>query len=277
MNRSRPNRIDQRLVRALGHPLRVKILEVVQLRKASPSELTDLLQAPLGNVAYHVRVLEKCGCIEQVATARRRGAVEHYFRARPRSYIGHQDWRKVPKSLRDAVTGASLGTFFDKAADALEAGTMDARDDSARRFLVLAYVTAFAIPPLGLILGIVVAIRLRAYSRHALSIIAISLVASVIWVLVFSSGSTQGQGFKARYIFETDYKVPGTPSTPGQCHFSYVSESTKSGDINSPRYPSNYPSSTYCVYDFFGEPGQQVKLVFNHFKINDYAVSACFS
>jgi DNA-binding transcriptional ArsR family regulator len=138
MNRSRPNRIDQRLVRALGHPLRVKILEVVQLRKASPSELTELLQAPLGNVAYHVRVLEKCGCIEQVATARRRGAVEHYFRARPRSYIGHQDWRKVPKSLRDAVTGASLGTFFDKAADALEAGTMDARDDTTLNWMPMA-------------------------------------------------------------------------------------------------------------------------------------------
>ncbi len=125
-------------MRALGHPLRVKILEVVQLRKASPSELTDLLQAPLGNVAYHVRVLEKCGCIEQVATARRRGAVEHYFRARPRSYIGHQDWRKVPKSLRDAVTGASLGTFFDKAADALEAGTMDARDDTTLNWMPMA-------------------------------------------------------------------------------------------------------------------------------------------
>jgi hypothetical protein len=65
---------------------------------------------------------------------------------------------------------------------------MDVRDDSARRLLVLAYVTAFAIPPLGFILGVVVAVRLRAYSRHALSIIAISLVAAVIWVLVFSSG-----------------------------------------------------------------------------------------
>jgi len=138
MNRRRPNRIDQRLVRALGHPLRVKILEVVQLRKASPSELTDLLEAPLGNVAYHVRVLEKCGCIEQIATARRRGAVEHYFRARPRSYIGHQDWRKVPKSLRDGVTGAALGTFFDKAADALEAGTMDARDDTTLNWMPMA-------------------------------------------------------------------------------------------------------------------------------------------
>jgi DNA-binding transcriptional ArsR family regulator len=138
MNQRRPNRIDQRLVRALGHPLRVKILEVVQLRNASPSELTDLLSAPLGNVAYHVRVLEKCGCIEQVATARRRGAVEHYFRARPRSYIGHQDWRKVPKSLRDAVSGSALGTFFDRAADALEAGTIDSHDDTTLNWMPMA-------------------------------------------------------------------------------------------------------------------------------------------
>ena len=138
MNPSRPDRIDARLVRALGHPLRVKILEVVQLRNASPSELTELLSAPLGNVAYHVRVLEKCGCIEQVATARRRGAVEHYFRARPRSYIGHQDWRNVPKSLRDAVSGASLGSFFDRAADALESGTMDARDDTTLNWMPMA-------------------------------------------------------------------------------------------------------------------------------------------
>jgi hypothetical protein len=65
---------------------------------------------------------------------------------------------------------------------------MDVRDDTGRRLLVLAYVTAFAIPPVGFILGIVVAIRLKAYSRHALWIIAISLVAGVIWVLVFSSG-----------------------------------------------------------------------------------------
>src|ERR1700753_715971 len=138
MDARRPNRIDQRLVRALGHPLRVKILEIVQVRNASPSELTEMLSAPLGNVAYHVRVLEKCGCIEQVATARRRGAVEHYFRAMPRSYIRHQDWRKVPKSLRDAVSGATLGTFFDRAADALESGTLDAREDTTLSWMPMA-------------------------------------------------------------------------------------------------------------------------------------------
>ena len=104
---SRPNLLDPHLVRALAHPLRVQILEVLNERQASPNELMEILDYPLGNVAYHTRVLEKCGCIELVATERRRGAIEHYFRAKPRSYIGHQDWRKVPKSLRDSVTGSS--------------------------------------------------------------------------------------------------------------------------------------------------------------------------
>jgi hypothetical protein len=44
----------------------------------------------------------------------------------------------VPKSLRDAVTGASLGSFFDRAADALESGTMDARDDTTLNWMPMA-------------------------------------------------------------------------------------------------------------------------------------------
>src|SRR6202012_3026349 len=119
MSQGRPNRIDQRLVRALGHPLRVKILEVVQLRNASPSELTDMLQAPLGNVAYHVRVLEKCGCIEQVATARRRGAGEHYFRALPRSCIGQQASSKAPEARRKSGSCCALAMLFERATTGL--------------------------------------------------------------------------------------------------------------------------------------------------------------
>lgn len=84
--------------------------------------------------------------------------------------------------------------------------------------------------------------------------------------MVFSSGSSQGQGFKAKYSFETDYKVQGTPDPPG-CRFKYLSESSKTGDFNSPRHPANYPSSTDCTYDFYGQPGEQVKLVFNYFRL----------
>lgn len=55
--------------------------------------------------------------------------------------------------------------------------------------VVLAYITAFAIPPVGLILGIVIATRpAKSTSKHALWIILISVAAAGVWLLVFESG-----------------------------------------------------------------------------------------
>ncbi|TMK71288.1 MAG: helix-turn-helix transcriptional regulator, partial [Actinobacteria bacterium] len=50
--------LDRRLIKALGHPVRIRALEVLNARVASPSELAKELGEPLGNVAYHVKVLE---------------------------------------------------------------------------------------------------------------------------------------------------------------------------------------------------------------------------
>jgi len=123
-------RIDQELVKALAHPLRVDILEELQDRIASPVELAKDLERGLGVVSYHANMLVRCGCLEVVRTRQRRGAREHFYRATPRSFIGHQDWRRAPRSLRGGVTAAAVGTFFDKAAAAVDAGTIDARDDT---------------------------------------------------------------------------------------------------------------------------------------------------
>ncbi|GFV84211.1 tolloid-like protein 1 [Trichonephila clavipes] len=87
--------------------------------------------------------------------------------------------------------------------------------------------------------------------------------------MVFSSGptgSSTGKGFRALYKFETDYKVPGTPAPDGTCNFTFLSKNTKRGEFNSPRHPANYPSNTSCVYIFKGEPGTQIKIVFNYFR-----------
>ena len=122
--------IDQRLVRALAHPLRIQILEILTERVASPNLIAEELDTGVSHVAYHTRTLDRCGCLELVETAQRRGATEHYYKAKPHAFIGSQDWRKVPRSLRSAITGASLQTFMDKAVTALEAGTIDDRDDT---------------------------------------------------------------------------------------------------------------------------------------------------
>ncbi|XP_012271298.1 cubilin isoform X3 [Orussus abietinus] len=86
-------------------------------------------------------------------------------------------------------------------------------------------------------------------------------------VMVFSSGELQGRGFKARYNFETEYRIPGTAAPDGSCLFTYRSSSRKKGEFNSPRYPSNYPSDTDCTYLFLATPNEQVTLVFDHFKV----------
>ncbi|XP_053605685.1 cubilin isoform X2 [Plodia interpunctella] len=86
-------------------------------------------------------------------------------------------------------------------------------------------------------------------------------------VMVFSSGELQGRGFKAKYTFETEYRVPGTAAPSGECAFTYRSEAKKRGEFNSPRYPSNYPSRTNCTYTLDATPNEQVTVVFDHFKV----------
>ncbi len=130
MKRTRPEVIDQRLVRALAHPLRIKILEILGERVASPNRLSDDLDAGLSHVAYHTRALDKCGCLELVDTAQRRGATEHFYKASPHSFIGQRIWRRVPRALLGGVSGATLQSFMDRAVAALEAGTIDGREDT---------------------------------------------------------------------------------------------------------------------------------------------------
>lgn len=137
MKDDRHSTLDQRLVRALAHPVRVQILEILSERVASPNMLAGELETGLSHVAYHTRALDRCGCLELVQTAQRRGATEHFYKARPRVFIGDQAWRQVPRSLREAITTASLGTFLDKALGALEAGTIDKRDDTTLSWMPL--------------------------------------------------------------------------------------------------------------------------------------------
>nr|CAD7266618.1 unnamed protein product [Timema shepardi] len=95
-------------------------------------------------------------------------------------------------------------------------------------------------------------------------------------VMVFSSGELQGRGFKAKYTFETEYRIPGTAAPDGTCSFTYRSSSRKKGEFNSPRYPSNYPSETNCTYLFLATPNEQVTLVFEHFKVRADAANSTF-
>lgn len=133
----RDDRIDQELVKALSHPVRVEILEALQGRVASPTELSQEMDESLGVISYHAKTLVKCGCLELVHTEPRRGAVEHFFGLAPRSSIGHQDWRRAPLAVREKITVAALTTFIETATNALEDGTIDRRDETVLTWMPL--------------------------------------------------------------------------------------------------------------------------------------------
>ncbi len=64
----------------------------------------------------------------------------------------------------------------------------DAPSAGFSRLLVLGYITAISIPPLGLVLGIAVALRLSK-PRQAAWIVLISLLTAAIWVLLLTSNA----------------------------------------------------------------------------------------
>jgi DNA-binding transcriptional ArsR family regulator len=121
--------VDQRLVKALGHPLRVQALSILNERVASPNELAKELGEGLSQVSYHVKVLSDCECIELVKTEPRRGAVEHYYRATARAFITDQHWAQLPDSLKPSVSAETMRSLVGDVAGALESGTFDARPD----------------------------------------------------------------------------------------------------------------------------------------------------
>lgn len=121
--------LDSNLVKALSHPLRMRILSRLNEKVSSPNELAKEFDESLPLVSYHVRILRELDCIELVRTTPRRGAIEHHYRALTRPFLDDADWARLPLSARRAVSGTVLTKAFDDVRAAVEGGTFDERTD----------------------------------------------------------------------------------------------------------------------------------------------------
>jgi hypothetical protein len=127
------------LCQVLKHPLRVRILDVLNERDLSPIQfLRERLMPGYGidedgskisTVAYHFRQLEKAGCIEVVNEIQKRGSVEHIYRGKARVYFTDAEFAKLTQDERRALSGISFQGIIARVESALSAGTMDARND----------------------------------------------------------------------------------------------------------------------------------------------------
>lgn len=117
--------LDEALLKAISHPLRHRLLGLLDNRVASPNELARELDLPLGRVSYHIRLLADLGAIELVRTEPRRGALEHFYRAVTRGWFSDDDWARLPRTARRGIVGQSLQRIFSDVTAAVDAGGFD--------------------------------------------------------------------------------------------------------------------------------------------------------
>lgn len=121
--------LQMRLLKALAHPLRVAILDLMNAGEWSPNELKKALNEGLSQVSYHVKVLKDFGMIELSRTEPRRGAVEHFYRATQRAFVPSGIASDIPKVAQRIIGDGILENIERDVADSLEAGTFYERDD----------------------------------------------------------------------------------------------------------------------------------------------------
>jgi DNA-binding transcriptional ArsR family regulator len=121
--------LDQRLMKALAHPLRVVILDLLNKAEWSPRELERELGEGLSQVSYHVKVLKDFELIEMTRTEPRRGAVEHYYRAIERAFVPSGMAKDIPKSAQHIIGNGIMEKIDKDVSASLKSGKFYARND----------------------------------------------------------------------------------------------------------------------------------------------------
>lgn len=115
---------DPKIVKALAHPIRARLLTILDGREASPNQLSKEIEEPLGTVSYHVRKLHDMGLLRLVAEKRQRGAVEHYYTG-VKWLIHENAWKSLPGSLKGTLNQSFLSQIGEDIFSAAASGGFD--------------------------------------------------------------------------------------------------------------------------------------------------------
>jgi DNA-binding transcriptional ArsR family regulator len=128
---TQPALVDPRLLKALAHPTRQLILDILNRESSSPIRITRKLEdVSLNLVSHHVKVLKDLGCVELIDTAQRRGATEHIYRATELAIFDDDQWSQVEAKARFPITANLLRLISMDTNRALAEGRMEERLDN---------------------------------------------------------------------------------------------------------------------------------------------------
>jgi len=126
-----PNLVDPRLLKALTHPTRVHILDILSEAPSSPARMQRRMEnISLNLVCHHVKVLRDLGCIELVETVPKRGGEEHIYRTKERQFFNDEEWEAIEPKNRQPITSIILRMISEDAGRSLSEGKFDERVDN---------------------------------------------------------------------------------------------------------------------------------------------------
>jgi DNA-binding transcriptional ArsR family regulator len=122
------NITDPRWLRAISHPIRIRLLAMLEEEPASPVILASKLDQPLGTIAYHVRTLYDLGLLKLVSTRQRRGATEHYYKTTGHPHSSEEAWEGLDAISKQRLLTALIVKATDYATRSAAAGGFDATE-----------------------------------------------------------------------------------------------------------------------------------------------------
>jgi DNA-binding transcriptional ArsR family regulator len=126
-----PALVDQRLVKALAHPTRVHILNILNDGPSSPSKIAKRLDNVSLNLAWHhIEVLKDLGCVELVRTVTHGGRKERIYRATRKQFFTAAEWEEVEQKARQPITVSILQMLSEDVGSSLVTGKFDERPDN---------------------------------------------------------------------------------------------------------------------------------------------------
>lgn len=124
----------RRLAVVFADELRLKIITELYMREMSASGFhAEFGGGSIARVDRHFKRLAEHGWLRFVRSesgGRRRGSTENFYRATELAVFDNETWAMVPYSIRVAFTWRTFAQLAERAHEALQAGTFDARDDS---------------------------------------------------------------------------------------------------------------------------------------------------
>jgi DNA-binding HxlR family transcriptional regulator len=115
--------------------IRIKIVNELFQREMSPKEFyEEVAGTSISRVDQHFKDLAKHGWLRHVRSegpdSRRRGSVEHFYRATELAILDNETWALVPYSVRSFMGWRTFKTLAEGVGKALEARTLNARPES---------------------------------------------------------------------------------------------------------------------------------------------------